>query len=236
MTAIGYIRVSTNGQADGFGPDIQRAAIVEWCGTHDITSASVYSDEGVSGKILERPGLGGALQQLGEGDVLIVARLDRLARDLVTQELLLADIRRRGADLVSCADGEQTYLADTPDDPSRKMIRQVLGAVAEYEREMVKLRLSLGRRAKRAAGGYAGGEPPFGWHLAAAGGLEQDDREQRVLRVMRYHRTVGGHTLDEVASVLNNLYRHHPRRGQRWTKQSVHRVLRADSGRLAATA
>jgi DNA invertase Pin-like site-specific DNA recombinase len=224
MNALGYSRVSTNGQAeDGFGLDIQQATIQGWADTHGATLLEVYRDEGVSGTLQERPALGAALQALAAGDVLVVPRLDRLARDLITQELLLREIRGRGAELVSCAEGEQAYLADTPDDPSRKMIRQVLGAVAEYERAMVALRLRGGRARLRAAGGYAGGEAPFGMRWEPGNGLVEDAREQVVLRAMRFGRSVG-QTYEQIASALNERDMQ-PRRGKEWTKQAVHRIL-----------
>jgi DNA invertase Pin-like site-specific DNA recombinase len=77
--------------------------------------------------------------------VVVVARLDRLARDLLTQEFLLREIRQRGADLVSCSDTEADYLQDDPHDPTRKLVRQVLGAISEFERALIKLRLQRGR-------------------------------------------------------------------------------------------
>ena len=152
MTTAAYVRVSTNGQADAFGPEIQLDAIKRWIYDDRATLDAVYCDEGISGTTLDRPGLGEAMTELGEGDRLVFARLDRLARDLITQELLLREFRRKGVTLVTCAAAEQEYLREDPSDPSRRLIRQVLGAVAEYEREMVKLRLSLGRKAKRAKG------------------------------------------------------------------------------------
>ena len=90
-------------------------------------------------------------------------RLDRLARDLVLQEQLLAEVWRMGATVSSTAAGEDAYLNDDPGDPSRRLIRQVLGAVSDYERAMVRLRLATGRRHKADAGGYAYGAPPFGF-------------------------------------------------------------------------
>lgn len=236
MTAIGYIRVSTNGQADGFGPEIQERAIKIHTGER---LKAIYRDEGISGKLLDRPGLAEALRHLGTGDKLVVARLDRLARDLVVQEMLLAEIRRRGARLVSCAEGEQAYLEDDESDPSRRLIRQVLGAVAEYERAMVALRLRAGRAAKRANGGYAGGEPPFGWRVAEVGGLEEDEREQFVLQAMR-DLARAGYGVTQIATMLNagvggwhpdgsrvvgTPEGFRPRRARRWTKESVHRIL-----------
>jgi DNA invertase Pin-like site-specific DNA recombinase len=231
MTAIGYIRVSGYGQTNRLGPQMQEATIRQWAEAHGHAIGELYRDT-ISGTLLERPGLGGALQALRKGDLLVVARLDRLARDLMTQELLLKDIRRRGADVISCAEGEQGWLADDPDDPSRKMIRQVLGAVAEYDRAMISLRLRMARARLRHNGGYAGGEPPFGWRHAENGGLEKDQREQAVLTAIRDMR-MSGHTFAEIAAILSGdpTGAYAPRRGSgRWTKQGVHRVLRKRAG------
>ena len=60
-----------------------------------------------------------------------VYRLDRLARDLIVQETVLAEVKRLGGEVFSTSAAEAGYLSDDPDDPSRKLIRQVLGAVAE---------------------------------------------------------------------------------------------------------
>jgi DNA invertase Pin-like site-specific DNA recombinase len=63
----------------------------------------------------------------------------------------------------STSAGEAAYLEDDPGDPARKVIRQVLGAVAEYERSMIALRLRSGRAGKAQAGGFAYGAPPYGY-------------------------------------------------------------------------
>jgi DNA invertase Pin-like site-specific DNA recombinase len=217
---IGYIRVSSVGQAaDGYGLDIQEQAVRARVGEHH-RKLEVYRDEGVSGRLLDRKGLSEALRAVDKGDVVIVPRLDRLARDLISQELLLAEVRRRGGRLWSCADGEQAYLDDDPDDPSRRMIRQVLGAVSEYERAMVTLRLRGGRRAKRAKGGFGGGECPFGFHVADVGGLEPDRREQEILRFIARCRGEG-YSYERIAHRLNNKAGMHPRKGKRWTRGTV---------------
>jgi DNA invertase Pin-like site-specific DNA recombinase len=104
-----------------------------------------FEDRGVPGAVEDRPGLAELLAELRPGDVVVVARLDRLARDLLTQEFLLREIRQRGADLVSCSDTEADYLQDDPHDPTRKLVRQVLGAISEFERALIKLRLQRGR-------------------------------------------------------------------------------------------
>ena len=167
MKIVGYVRVSTATQAeDGLGLDVQKAALRAWCKANGHRLTSILSDEGISGakELEDRPGLADALDMIrsGKAQGIVVPRLDRLARDLIVQETILAEVRRIGGEVFSTSPAEASYLTDDPDDPSRKLIRQVLGAVSEYERSMVTLRLRNGRRRKAQMGGYASGAPAFG--------------------------------------------------------------------------
>src|SRR5258706_7555130 len=158
MKVAGYLRVSTDRQAEeGLGLEVQEHAIRAWARNNGHRVGSWYRDEGLSGSngLDQREGLADALDALKNRGAagLVIYRLDRLARDLVLQEQLLADVRRMRAEVFSTSAGEAGYLSDDPDDPSRKLIRQVLGAVSEYERGMISLRLRSGRRRKAENGG-----------------------------------------------------------------------------------
>src|SRR5512132_162390 len=151
MNVVVYVRVSTGKQVEeGLGLVDQERACRAWARQHGHQVLAVFRDEGVSGtKELEhRLGLAEALAAVKDGraGAIVVYRLDRLARDLVLQEQLLAEVWRSG-ELFSTAGGEAN-LHDDPEDPSRRLIRQVLGAVSEYERAMIALRLRRGRAAK----------------------------------------------------------------------------------------
>jgi DNA invertase Pin-like site-specific DNA recombinase len=155
---VAYLRVSTDRQAEeGLGLEVQEQAIRALARTERHRVVLWARDEGVSGSngLETREGLADALEALKSRQAggLVVYRLDRLARDLVLQEKLLADVRRMGGEVFSTSSAEASYLTDDPDDPSRKLIRQVLGAVNEYERAMIALRLRSGRRKKHDNGG-----------------------------------------------------------------------------------
>ena len=172
MKIVGYVRVSTATQAeDGLGLDVQQAALRAWCKANGHRLTSILSDEGISGakELEDRPGLADALDMIRscKAEGIVVSRLDRLARDLIVQETILAEVRRIGGEVFSTSPAEASYLTDDPDDPSRKLIRQVLGAVSEYERSMVTLRLRNGRRRKAQMGGYASGAPAFGFEAGS---------------------------------------------------------------------
>src|SRR5205807_10485953 len=115
---------------------------------------------------------------------LVVYRLDRLARDLIVQEQLLAEVRRMGGEVFSTSAAEAGYLVDDPDDPSRKLIRQVLGAVSEYERAMISLRLRTGRHRKAERGGFAYGSPPFGWRAEDKELVPVREEQDVLVRIM----------------------------------------------------
>jgi DNA invertase Pin-like site-specific DNA recombinase len=194
--AVGYIRVSTDRQAEeGFGLEAQTKAIQDWCEREHLFLVQVEADEGESGSngLTERHGLARAVAALQDGTavVLVVARLDRLARDVVLQEQLLRDVLwPLGARVVSTADGEAQQLTHDPADPSRKLIRMILGAVAEYEREMIGLRMLAGKERKARSGGYAGGRPRYGTR-AEGKALVPDEGEAQVLARVRQLRGEG---------------------------------------------
>jgi DNA invertase Pin-like site-specific DNA recombinase len=130
MTAYGYARVSTNGQdLTSQEHELERAGC-----------ARVFREK-ASGARTDRPELARAIGRLEPGDVLVVTRLDRLARS--TRDLLnvVEAIRERGAGFRSLADA----WADTTSAHGRLMLT-VLGGLAEFERELIRARTGEGRR------------------------------------------------------------------------------------------
>jgi DNA invertase Pin-like site-specific DNA recombinase len=122
MNVIGYLRVSTDRQAEeGLGLEVQEVTIQEWAAANGHHVIRVFRDEGISGSngIETRVGLGEALQALNNWSAagLVVYRLDRLARDLVLQEQLLAECWRLEAQVFSTSKSEGDYLENDPSDP-----------------------------------------------------------------------------------------------------------------------
>ncbi|OAA25495.1 site-specific recombinase, DNA invertase Pin [Frankia sp. EI5c] len=234
MRVIAYLRVSTEKQLDGYGLDVQRDAVRAWARANGHRIVEVFPEEGVSGKLEDRPELAKALRALkdGQADGIVVPKLDRLARDLVVQEQLIAEVWRMGAAVFSAVASEADYLVDDPADPSRKLIRQVLGAVSEYERAMIALRLRTGRAHKASKGGYAYGAPAFG-QKAVDKELTADEREQDALARM-IELDNDGKSLREICTALEE-EGHRPKRGDRWHPTTVSRCLtRARAATAAA--
>jgi DNA invertase Pin-like site-specific DNA recombinase len=228
LSYAAYLRVSTDRQAEeGLGLVAQDKAIRALLRERRVKPSRFYEDRGVSGAVEDRPALSDLLQAVGPGDVVVVARLDRLARDLLTQEVLLRDIRQRGADVVSCSSAESDYLRDDPHDPTRKLIRQVLGAVSEFERALIKLRLQRGRAIKGEHGGYAYGSPPYGFR-AEGGALLAEPEEQEAIRLAVDLRNQG-RSLREVGIALMHAG-HASKRGGPWHPTTVARLLSRAGG------
>ena len=228
-----YLRVSTDRQAEhGLGLEVQEAAIRSWARANGYRVTAWTRDEGVSGSngLDTRVGLLDAIALVRDRQVsgVVVYRLDRLARDLVLQESLLADIRRMGGDLFTTSAAEASYLTDDPDDPSRKLIRQVLGAVNEYERSMIRLRMRSGRARKRETGGYAGdGSPPYG-HRADGGRLVPIPDEQAVLDRIRQMRAEGASLRVIGATLSAEGFSPRPsklRRHDGWAPETLRRIV-----------
>ena len=87
----------------------------------------------------------------------LIERLDRLARDLMIQEHIIQDLQRRGIALVSVAEPDLCS-----DDPTRKLMRQIMGAIAEYDKAMVVLKLRGARQRAKAKTGRCEGAKPYG--------------------------------------------------------------------------
>jgi DNA invertase Pin-like site-specific DNA recombinase len=136
MTTYGYARVSTNGQ-DLSSQDAELSA----------AGCSKVFKEKVSGAKTDRAELAKAIRTLEPGDVLVVTRLDRLARS--TRDLLnvLATIAEREAGFRSLKDA----WADTTTAHGRLMLT-VLGGLAEFERELIRARTGEGRKRAKASG------------------------------------------------------------------------------------
>jgi DNA invertase Pin-like site-specific DNA recombinase len=178
--AIAYIRVSKDEQK--LGPEAQRASIEAWAVREAVQVAAWHVDQGVCSvtPIDGRPALLaalGELRSLGAG-VLVVAKRDRIARDVV----LTAGVERAagasGAAVVSAA-GE-----GNGDAPADAFMRTVIDGAAAYERALIRARTKAALAAKRARGERSG-ELPYGMRLSANGAtLEADAAEQAVLAVV----------------------------------------------------
>jgi DNA invertase Pin-like site-specific DNA recombinase len=217
--AVTYLRVSGKGQVDGDGPERQRQAIARYAKASGMQLLEEFSDLGVSGtrELADRPGLAALLDRLESNGVrtVVVERADRLARDLMVQEVIVGQFSKIGARILT-ADGVDLTSSD---DPTRRLIRQVLGAVAEFEKNVVVLKLRAARERKRAKGLRVEGVKPYG-HFPA---------EKAILdRMHHLRRKPAKAPRLSIAAIAHQLNAegHRNRAGREWSTQMVHHVLR----------
>ena len=196
-TAIGYIRVSTEGQAqDGVSLDMQRAKIEAWAMLNDYELTAVHVDAGISGKSADnRPGLQAALNDCRKGSALVVYSLSRLARSTKDTIEISERLTKAGADLVSLSEKIDTTSA------AGKMVFRMLAVLAEFERDQISERTTSAMQHKKGKGELVGAVP-YGFDLAADGvNLILNVGEQDVIQQARDLHT-GGMSLRKVAAEL----------------------------------
>jgi len=195
--AIGYIRVSTDKQADqGVSLDAQRAKIEAYAMLYDLDMVDYVTETG-SAKNTDREGLQDALQALirGEAEALVVVKLDRLTRSVGDLGRLVETYFQKHA-LLSVGEQIDTRSA------AGRLVLNVLASVSQWEREAIGERTSAAMQHMKSEGLYTGGKPPYGFDLVD-GELLENAGEQAVLDLVRKYRAKGL-SLRKIAQVLAN--------------------------------
>lgn len=221
--AVAYMRCSGLGQDAGDTWDRQTAAITKYASRHgmSIAEGDWFRDTGVSGTkdVGDRPGLAQLLDRIESNGVrvVLVENASRLARDLLVSEVILGQLRTLGCTVIDCDSGTN-LIDDQDDDPTRRLIRQVLGAVAEFDRRVTVLKLRAARERIRRRTGRCEGRKPFGTLPGEADTLE---------RIRQLHRKPHGsprRSLQEIADQLN-LEGRPTRTGKPWAKGTVYQLI-----------
>lgn len=217
--AVALVRCSTDEQH--LGPEAQRAALAAWAERNGVEIVATFEDRGISGAaaIDKRPGLLAALDALPQhgAGLLVVAKRDRLARDVVAAAMIERMAERVGARVVSAAgEGEG-------DDPASKLMRTMIDAFAEYERALIRGRTSAALQAKAARGEKVGGVQSYG----RADGIdaERTATERAILDCVRELRAAGM-TVRAIADELARLG-HRTRKGGHIAPTQVARLCKA---------
>jgi len=220
MHAIGYVRVSTERQADeGVSLAAQEAKVRAMAVVQNATLVDVIVDGGESAKSTNRPGLQRLLKLVNAGEVqaVIVARLDRLTRSVKDLCGLLELFEKKNVALISVAESLDTSSA------AGRLVIKIMAACSEWEREAIGERTRDALRHKRSQGERVG-NIHFGYRLAGDGKhVEPDPAEQAALREMHALRRRGG-TLRSIAADLNEKG-HRTRRGSAWRHSYIASML-----------
>jgi DNA invertase Pin-like site-specific DNA recombinase len=217
---IGYIRTSTAKQ--DLSPAAQRKALQRWCREHDAELAGCHEDIGVSGgaDVEDRPGLLAALDDVRDhgAGVLLVARRDRLARDVVVGAMCERLAQRNGAKLLTASG------TGNGDGPEAALMRGLVDLFAAYERAIIRKRIKVALAVKQERGERTGGIP-FGFRLGRDGKkLLPVKKEQDIIKQAKRLRS-RGHSYQTIADRLTGK-RRFQRNGKPFHAIQIARMLR----------
>jgi len=220
LLGVAYLRRSKEQTESKLGLEAQRAMIEAWALRENVTIVAWREDDGVSGSVPgdKRLGLLQALSDLRThaAGLLVVAKRDRLARDVSHACFIARDVALHGATIVA-ADGN-----GNGSEPAEALMRTLLDAFAEHERAMIRARTKSALAIKRARGEKTGGYPPYGFD-AINGRLLPNEAEQAVITAIRELQR-DGLTLAQIVRTLEGR-RIFNRVGKPLHRKSVERIL-----------
>jgi len=206
MQVLGYVRVSTEEQADSrAGLEAQRAAIIAECEHRGWQLVRIIEDAGYSAKDLKRPGIRAALEELERKGAqgLVVAKLDRLSRSMLDFTAVMAQAQKQGWALVAldCAVDTTT--------PAGEAMANVLATFAQFERRLIGQRTKEALAAKRAQG------VRLGRPTTMPAAVRERIRQERA----------AGKTLTAIAEALNASKTPTAQGGRQWYPSTVRAAL-----------
>jgi len=221
-----YCRVSTDRQKDEKTIDVQKTFISEWASKNDVAIIEWYLDDGWSGEMLARPDLDrlrdDVKKELWEGVVFLDR--DRLARKLSLQELIIDELRDKNIEII---------LLNEPlaDNPEGRIMQQIKGVFAEYERAKITERMRRGKIHKAKSGKIVGNEAPYGYRYVLKIG-DQDGyyvinkAEAEIVKMIFHWVADDGYSMYRVIQELCAKKIPPPKRkSEYWRKSAVERLL-----------
>ena len=215
MKAIIYTRHSPQRHGDkSESCEVQAAYCEEHAAKKGWTVAGAYEDKNRSGADEKRPGLWTAIKQLSKDDVLLVFKYDRLARNVYLMEYIKRAVEICKA-RIEAVEGHVKG-----DDAASKMIRVVLSAFSEYEREMIAVRTAMAMKQHQRNGKVMSSRPPYGYKIDGKL-LVPVKKEQAIIQIIE---ALKEEDPLEIVRTLN-ADGFSTRTGRPWVRRDVERVL-----------
>jgi DNA invertase Pin-like site-specific DNA recombinase len=199
MATYGYVRVSTQRQADeGESLAVQQRQITGYATMIGVEAPTFFIEEGVSGTkpLGERPAGSELLAQLQRGDVIVCAKLDRMFRSALDALTMAKAFKEKGVSL---------HLIDLGGDVTgngiSKLFFTIISAVAEAERDRIAQRVLDVKRDQKQRGRHLGGSRQFGYQISEDGELIEDENEQAAIRKAVAMKQAGA-SLRDIQAVL----------------------------------
>jgi site-specific DNA recombinase len=218
LPAFAYLRVSGKGQMSGHGFDRQAETITAYAVQHGYTINQTFRDA-FTGTEADRPEFNKMVAAILSDGVraILVESLDRLARDVMVQSLLLAKLAQHEITLINCVTGEDVT-ASLSEDPMRKALIQIQSVFSELEKSRLVTKLRRAREAKKQKTGKCEGRKAFGEKPG-------EDHVVNLMRLLRRKRGGKRMSFAKIAADLN-LRKISTRTGAVWHTTTVKNILR----------
>lgn len=197
---VAYLRVSTETQTEKYGLDMQKQKIVDYCERNGVVIDKWYVDGGYSGSKLDRPKMQKLLEDAEKQLIktVYIYKLDRLSRDTAdTLELMYKILPKYGVNVISMTENIKT------ENPMDKVMLTINAAMNQYEREVIRMRMSAGM-VERVKKGYwmGGGRIPWGYYYDRNDGiLHVDERQAEQVR-NAYKLYLDGYSCEKISNIL----------------------------------
>lgn len=197
---VAYLRVSTESQTEKYGLDLQRQKIIDYCERNGVTIDKWYVDGGYSGSKLDRPDIQKLLDDAENGLIarVFIYKLDRMSRDVIdTLNLIYRILPKYGVKVISMTEEIRT------ENPMDKVMLTMNAAMNQYEREVIRMRMSAGM-VERVKKGYwmGGGRIPYGYYYDRNDGILHVDQEQAERVRDAYKLYLNGMSCCNIATML----------------------------------
>lgn len=197
---VAYLRVSTEAQTEKYGLDVQRQKILDYCERNGVVIDKWYVDGGYSGSKLDRPEMQKLLDDAEDGLIktVYIYKLDRLSRDTAdTLKLMYRILPQYGVKVISMTEEIRT------ENPMDKVMLTINAAMNQYEREVIRMRMSAGM-VERVKKGYwmGGGRIPWGYYYDRNDGILHIDKKQAEQVRDAYKLYLEGYSCEKISHIL----------------------------------
>lgn len=203
---VAYLRVSTEAQTEKYGLDMQKQKILDYCEKKGVVIDKWYIDGGYSGSKLDRPKIQELLDDSKKGIIgtVYIYKLDRMSRDVIdTLNLLYRVLPKYDVKVVSMVEDIKT------ENPMDKVMLTMNAAMNQYEREVIRMRMSAGMVERVKKGLWmGGGKVPFGYYYDRNDGILHPKEEEAELVRKAYRLYIDGYSCERISKILGFKWEH----------------------------
>lgn len=197
---VAYLRVSTESQTEKYGLDVQRQKILDYCERKGVKIDKWYIDGGYSGSKLDRPEIKELLDHAEKGLIgtVYIYKLDRMSRDVIdTLNLFYKILPKYGVKVVSMTEDLRT------DNPMDRVMLTMNAAMNQYEREVIRMRMTAGMIERVKKGFWmGGGRIPWGYYYDRNDGILHVDQKEAEMVRKAFNMYLDGYSCENIAKIV----------------------------------